>query len=121
GIRLAGCQPNRVQARWLLKAYRRLEDLVRDRTGAQEHGTKLFSHVFSGNNPKLTWQNISDAERVGRALLFTAAYMAHRNPRAHRELKGYQDAQLSEFLILNHLFGLERQAQLTENAVDISL
>jgi hypothetical protein len=94
----------------LLKAYRRLEDLVRERTGVQEHGTRLFSQVFTGNNPKLTWKNIDDAEKIGRATLFTGAYMAHRNPRAHRELKSYQDAQLSEFLLLNHLFRLEREA-----------
>jgi hypothetical protein len=81
----------------LLKAYRRLEDIVRKRAGVQEHGTKLFSQAFIGNNAKLTWQNIDETEKVGRGTLFTAAYMAHRNPRAHRELKSYQDAQLSEF------------------------
>jgi hypothetical protein len=94
----------------LLKAYRRLEDLVRDRTGVREHGTKLFSQVFIGDNPRLTWQNVDGAEKIGRAQLFTAAYMAYRNPRAHRELKSCQDAQLSEFLLLNHLFRLEREA-----------
>ncbi|MGA8616642.1 MAG: TIGR02391 family protein [Xanthobacteraceae bacterium] len=95
----------------LLKGYRRLEDLVRDRTQRQEHGSKLFSQVFLGGSPKLTWQNVDETEHIGRANLFTGAYMAHRNPRAHRELKTYQDAQLSEFLLLNHLFRLERESQ----------
>jgi Protein of unknown function (Hypoth_ymh) len=94
----------------LLKAYRRLEDLVRERTGLQEHGSKLFSRAFSGNNSKLNWPDIDETEKAGRANLFTGAYMAHRNPRAHRELKSVQDAQLSEFLLLNHLFRLEREA-----------
>jgi len=94
----------------LLKAYRRLEDLVRARTEIQEHGTRLFSQAFIGNSAKLTWQSIETTERIGRGNLFTAAYMAHRNPRAHRELKSYHDAQLSEFLLLNHLFRLEKEA-----------
>jgi hypothetical protein len=94
----------------LLKGYRRLEDLVRDRTQLQYYGAKLFSESFAGDNPKLTWPKIDKTERNGRANLFTSAYMAHRNPRAHRVLDSYQDAQLSEFLVLNHLFRLEREA-----------
>ena len=98
----------------LLKGYRRLEDLVRQRTNVQGHGTKLLSQVFQPNKPKLSWRGIDDGERVGRATLFTAAFMAHRNPRAHRELKGYQDVQLMEFLLLNHLYRLEKEAYVVE-------
>jgi hypothetical protein len=94
----------------LLKGYRRLEDLLRKRTNVDEHGTKLFSQVFMGANPKLSWSNMDQSERIGRSNLYAGAYMAHRNPRAHRELKAYQDAQLSEFLLLNHLYRLEREA-----------
>jgi hypothetical protein len=96
----------------LLKGYRRLEDLIRQRTGVDEHGTKLLSQTFVGNKSKLNWKNIDEGEKVGRANLFTGAYMAYRNPRAHRELKNYQDAQLAEFLLLNHLYRLEREADL---------
>jgi hypothetical protein len=94
----------------LLKGYRRLEDAIRKRTSLDEHGTKLFSQTFAGNNPKLTWDHIDDGERAGRANLFTGAYMAHRNPRAHRELESDRDGQLAEFLLLNHLFRLEKEA-----------
>jgi len=95
----------------LLKGYRRLEDLIRDRTSIDEHGSKLFSRAFSGDAPKLGWKDINDSERAGRANLFIGAYMAHRNPRAHRESKSYYlDAYLTEFLVLNHLFRLEREA-----------
>jgi uncharacterized protein (TIGR02391 family) len=96
----------------LLKGYRRLEDLIRERTGVAEHGTKLLSQAFVGNKPKLSWNNIDDSEKIGRANLFTGAYMAYRNPRAHRELKTYQDAQLAECLLLNQLYRLEREAHL---------
>jgi len=34
--------------------------------------------------------------------------MAYRNPRAHREVEGYRTDQLAEFLLLNHLYRLER-------------
>jgi hypothetical protein len=96
----------------LLKGYRRLEDMIRERIQTHEHGTKLLSEAFVGNNPKLTWKNIDDAEKIGRGNLFTAAFMAHRNPRAHRVLKTYRDAQLSEFLLLNHLYRLESESHL---------
>jgi len=94
----------------LLKGYRRLEDLIRKRTGLTEHGAKLFSQAFISKDAKLTWPNIDEGEKTGRANLFTAAFMAHRNPRAHRELQAQQDSQLSEFLLLNHLYRLEREA-----------
>lgn len=93
----------------LLKGYRRLEDLVRERTGIDEHGAKLFSQAFLGQPPKLTWPNTSESQRVGRASLFTGAFMAYRNPRAHREQEE-QSSELAEFLLLNQLFVLEREA-----------
>ncbi len=39
--------------------------------------------------------------------LFTGAYMAFRNPRAHRELAHDLGAALGEFLLLNQLYLLE--------------
>jgi len=94
----------------LLKGYRRLEDTVRERTGLDEHGTKLFSKAFSGPSPLLRWDGLDDGERAGRANLFTGAWMAHRNPRSHRQLKNHSDELLSELLLLNHLYRLEKGA-----------
>jgi uncharacterized protein (TIGR02391 family) len=93
----------------LLKGYRRLEDYVRERTGIDEHGAKLFSQAFQSRPPKLTWKDIDDSEQAGRASLFTGAFMAYRNPRAHREPKEHS-SELAEFLLLNHLFMLENEA-----------
>jgi len=93
----------------LLKGYRRLEDNIRKRTDIEEHGVKLFSHVFLSEPPKLTWNEIDKSEHTGRASLFTGAFMAYRNPRAHREPHKYS-SELAEFLILNHLFLLEKDA-----------
>lgn len=94
----------------LLQGFRRLEDTVRQRTESQEHGAKLFSQAFQGDGAKLTWQGVQSSELVGRVNLFTGAYMAHRNPRAHREMSDDMTALLSEFLLLNHLFKLESYA-----------
>jgi len=94
----------------LLKGYRRLEDAIRKRTGLGDHGEKLFSQAFMPPDAKLHWKDIDASEAVGRGQLFTGAFKAHRNPRAHRELKNNSSEQLSEFLLLNHLYMLEKKA-----------
>jgi hypothetical protein len=94
----------------LLTGYRRLEDILRKRSGIDEHGVKLFSEAFHGEKAKLGWKKLGDNERTGRANLFTGAYMAYRNPRAHKELEHRINEQLMEFLLLNQLYCLERDA-----------
>lgn len=94
----------------LLQGFRRLEDLVRGRTKLDEHGYKLFSQAFMNADAKLHWKGLQPGEVVGRANLFTGAFMAHRNPRAHKETDDGSHELLSEFLLLNHLFLLEAQA-----------
>jgi hypothetical protein len=94
----------------LMRGFRRLEDCIRERTGNDEHGTKLFTKAFTDRDAKLTW-NVRDQSEIGaRAQLFSSAFMAYRNPRAHREINDALDSSLIEFLMLNHLFVLERQA-----------
>src|SRR5579863_997592 len=91
----------------LLRGYRRLEDLVRARTGLSESGAKLFTSAFMGkDHPILTWDVMDESERIGRANLFTGTYMAYRNPRAHHETPNSE--LLAEFLLLNQLYRLER-------------
>lgn len=95
----------------ILTGYRRLEDIVRKRTGLQDvPGNKLFSKAFSGESSILVWKGINSGEQTGRAQLFTGTYMAYRNPRAHRELSINKDKLLEEFLLLNHLYSLERES-----------
>lgn len=91
----------------LLTGYRRLEDIVRRRTGIDEHGARLFSEAFNPNNGRLTWQNVGDSERAGRMSLFTGSFASYRNNRAHREPKHSEEKSLLEFLLLNHLYKLE--------------
>lgn len=94
----------------ILTGYRMLEDLIRERTGLDEHGTKLFSKAFQGEDSILYWKNIDPGEQAGRAALFTGTYMAFRNRRAHREPLDHTNKALSEFLQLNQLYLLESEA-----------
>lgn len=94
----------------LLTGYRRLEDILRQRTGIDEHGTKLIAQAFAPNGGKLSWKEASDAERGGRMQLFMGAYTAYRNRRAHRESRDRAEKLLTEFLLLNHLYQLEKES-----------
>ena len=94
----------------ILSGFRRLEDIVRNRTGLEEHGSKLFSKAFQGDNSKLQWDGINSGEHQGRVLLFTGIYMAFRNKRAHQEPVHCEQKLLNEFLLLNQLFLLEKTA-----------
>lgn len=94
----------------LLTGYRRLEDILRQRTAIEEHGTKLIAQVFAPNGGKLTWKDATEAERAGRMQLFAGAYLAYRNRRAHRESKDRAEELLTEFLLLNHLYKIEKES-----------
>ncbi|AVI33333.1 TIGR02391 family protein [Acinetobacter baumannii] len=97
----------------LTKAYKRLEDIIRLRTGVNEHSTKLFAQVFQGENALLTWDVPDTAEIKGRINLFTGSYMAFRNARAHREKDENLVHQYREFLLINELYLLESEAKPT--------
>lgn len=94
----------------LRKGYARLEDIIRDRTGLKGHGSNLFSDAFLKDTAPLTWDCPDKGEIIGRANLFIGAAMAHRNPRAHRDVKTPGTEALSELLLLNHLYRLETEA-----------
>lgn len=95
----------------LTKAYKRLEDIIRKRTGIHEHSTKLFAQVFQGENAVLTLDVPDSAEIKGRVNLFTGTYMAFRNARAHREIDENLIHQYREFLLINELYLLEAEAK----------
>jgi hypothetical protein len=100
----------------LMTGYRRLEDVVRERSKIEEYGQRLFARAFGGDHSPLCWTGISAGEQDGRVALFSAAFKAYRNPRAHREERHNSMRDLvDELLILNHLFRLEGQAVLRES------
>ena len=47
---------------------------------------------------------------MNRPAELIGTFMAYRNPRSHREVRDYRTGQLAEFLLLNHLYCLEREA-----------
>ena len=94
----------------LLTAFRRLEDVVRRRTGLKDRSGKLFARAFLGDGSPLRWEGCDESERASRGELFRNAFTAFRNPRAHGERDESAADQLCEFLLVNHLFRLERAA-----------
>jgi len=94
----------------LTLGYRRLEDTLRSRTRLAESSTKLISQCFAADGGLLTWDVPDRSEQIGRLNLFLGAFMALRNPRAHRELEGRSRHIWIEFLLLNTLFALEAEA-----------
>jgi hypothetical protein len=100
----------------IISAFRRLEDVFRARTGLAGEGTRLFGNGFAGDNPVLRWDVPDLGECRGRAQLFSAAFMAFRNARFHRELQLDMKSALREFLIVNELFCLESEA-MTETEI----
>jgi uncharacterized protein (TIGR02391 family) len=115
--------------RVLLDGFRRLEDRIRERTGLVEHGTKLFSQAFAGDESRLTWHGqakgrgskpdlIDKGEQAGRAHIFVGTYQAFRNPRAHRTSVVDAAEALGEFLMLNQLFRFEAKAIERQTSLD---
>lgn len=104
----------------LMKGYRRLEDAIRARTGLSLHGAKLFSRVFGSKGSVLRWSGVEPDEADARAQFFVSAYRSFRNARAHRELPDQPREQLAEFMTLNHLFRLERQAEGVHSATEMA-
>lgn len=102
----------------IMDGYRRLEDTFRQRTGIDEHGAKLFSEAFLTSPPKLIWKECTaENEQKGRAQLFVGVFMRYRHARAHRELSASIDQLVTEFMLLNHLFLLEREAEVPTSPV----
>jgi len=94
----------------LTRAYRRLEEIVRKRTGLAGEGQKLFSAAFHVDSSPLTWDVPDINEAKGRAQLFVAVFAAFRNARAHREIDVGESVELRELLLVNELYRLEGEA-----------
>lgn len=94
----------------LMKGFRRLEEAVRSRAKIDGHGANLFRKAFDPQKGVLLWKGLTPAEGESRLNLFSAAFGACRNPRAHKEINSSLGDQVSEFLLLNMLFRLEREA-----------
>ena len=100
----------------LSRAYKRLEDCVRHKAQLKDSSTTLFKNAFVTDKAKLGWDDLDDdtGQTKARGQLFVNAFVAYRNPRAHKdksEENNYAE-QLDEFLLVNHLFRLEASSSL---------
>jgi hypothetical protein len=96
----------------VFEAFRRLESQVKKRCQLPLGiaGVDVFKKAFRGSGALLTWNDASGGELEGRAQMFEAAFMAYRNPRAHREEVGGAARAYREFYVVNELFLLEAEA-----------
>jgi hypothetical protein len=96
----------------VFEAFRRLESQVKKRCELPLGiaGVDVFKKAFRGSGALLTWNDASGGELEGRAQMFEAAFMAYRNPRAHREEVGGTARAYREFYVVNELFLLEAEA-----------
>ena len=93
------------------KAFRLLEETVCRRCGfGEDFGRRVFAKAFEGPESRLVWQGLHPNEVKGRLELFTGAFSARRNPRAHRSISDSKRQCLREFLLVNELFLLESEA-----------
>lgn len=92
-------------------AYRRLEDIVRNRIGVYDQsGSHLFKAAFEGKNSPLHWNDLNPGEQAGKVDLYKAVYSTYRNPRAHREIPSDLKEAVREFMMINQLYCLESAA-----------
>ena len=95
----------------LLSAYRRLEDIIKERTEIKgKSGQKLMSGAFHGDESILHWEDEDKGEHASKANLFSAVYGAYRNPRAHKEGADTEHKCIRELMLVNELYLLERFA-----------
>jgi hypothetical protein len=102
----------------ILQGFKRLEDLIRERCGLDDHGSKLFQKAFLGDKSILFWPRLNTGEITSRANLFIFTYGTFRNRRAHKEIEEDSNSQLTEFLALNLLFILEAESKMRSNNGD---
>lgn len=103
----------------VMNGFRRLEDIVRARAESEESGCRLFKNEFSLKRGKLKWEHVSDREHAANLDLMMAIYRSCRNARAHGETGNKTRADLlTDFILLNHLYRLERKAVDTDETRD---
>ena len=100
----------------LFKAFRLLEDNVRERVGARAfhkdggHIANIWNVAFAPEDSPLHWPRLNAKEAVGRRLLFEGAAATIRNPRAHQA--SVSDAKaFEEMMLLNLLYTYEAEAK----------
>jgi len=95
----------------IMSAYRKLESIVRERTGLHnESSTRLLKKAFQVNDSILHGVDLDSGESIGRASLFSNIFMAYRNNRAHQEPRHNLNDDIREFMLINQLFILESEA-----------
>lgn len=97
-------------SRSIFNAFIRLENIIKKRINSDKHSSALFEHAFCSENPPLICK--SDDKRASQATgrMFPNIYKAFRNEHAHNEVSKPLKTSIREFLLINELYLLEREA-----------
>jgi uncharacterized protein (TIGR02391 family) len=92
----------------VLRAALALENYVKDRSGRDDlGGTALMEHVFTQNEPVLSFNALVDQsdkdEQRGFMHMFQGAVLAFRNPRAHKLIQDLPGAALEAIVFISLL------------------
>lgn len=74
----------------ILEAYKKVNNLVKNKSGIDDDGKSLMMNVFNENRPILKFNSLNSTTKrnvqQGLKFLFAGAMMAIRNPKAHEEI-----------------------------------
>lgn len=99
----------------IMKAYTRLEDIIRKKLNSQKFSSSLMEDAFCSDLKKnrlspFKWETENEESSTAIGRLFTNTFKAYRNPRAHSEVKKSTSQLQREFLLINELYLLENES-----------
>lgn len=96
--------------RSIFNAFIRLENIVQKRVNSDKHSSALFEYAFCTENPPLICKSGDKKASQAAGRLFPNIYKAFRNEHAHNEVSKSLRTSISEFLLINELYLLERES-----------
>ena len=99
----------------IMKAYTRLEDIIRKKIDSQKFSSSLMEEAFCSDLKKnrlsaFKWEVENEEASTAIGRLFANTFKAYRNQRAHSEVnKSFKQLQ-REFLLINELYLLENES-----------
>jgi len=96
--------------RSIFNAFIRLENIVQKRVNSDKHSSALFEYAFCSENSPLICKSEDKKASQATARLFPNIYKAFRNEHAHNEVSKSPQTSIREFLLINELYLLEREA-----------
>lgn len=99
----------------IMKAYTRLEDIVRAKIDSKKFSASLMDDSFCSDLRKnklspFKWESENEDSSTAIGRLFVNTFKAYRNQRAHSEVDKSISQLHREFLLINELYLLESES-----------